>query len=287
MNDTDRKEESWVRKLPKVIFALAVLIFIIIIFSNHNQFIKWKKNQAELSGKVQQTSEELALLREANGSLQQVTNKVETLRQQAAETTAALEKLNEEKNNTETALLTLRQKREELDEQIAVGKNKVAELTKEADNFKNTNQRLRDDIVNKKNVLESIAFLQRQKSLLEQSIQELNTSNDFAAKAVLEQQARLEALQARIKEGEASIQTQSEQRMALSSELSELTETVKELSSQKEKLAMLDDHRKRLEYLEYLQLQKETLEISINSLLEKGRKLEEEGTKLQQGTPAK
>ena len=73
MNDTDRKEESWVRKLPKVIFALAVLIFIIIIFSNHNQFIKWKKNQAELSGKVQQTSEELALLREANGSLQQVT----------------------------------------------------------------------------------------------------------------------------------------------------------------------------------------------------------------------
>jgi chromosome segregation ATPase len=211
---------------------------------------------------------------------------VETLRQQAAETTAALEKLKEEKINTETALSTLRQIREGLDEQIAAGKNKVKELTKESDDLKNTNQRLRDDIVNKKNVLESIAFLQRQKSSLEQSIRELKTSNDLASKAVLEQQARLEALQDKIKEGQAAIQTQSEQREALSSELSELSEAVKDMSSQKEKMAMLDDHRKRLEYLEYLQLQKEALETSIYNLLEKGRKLEE-NTKLQQGTPAK
>jgi len=283
MSDTDGKEESWIQKLPKVIFALAALIFIIIIFSNHNQYIKWKKNQAELSGEVQQTSDELARLRDANGSLQDVTKKVETLRRQAAEITAALEKLDEEKIHTEAALSTLRQIREGLNEQIAAGKNKVAKLTKEAEYLKNTNQSLRDDIVNKKKVLESIVFLQRQKSSLEQNIQELKTSSDFAANAVLEQQARLEALDARIKEGQVALQTQREQHMTLSSELSELTEAVEELSSKKEKLAILDDHRKRLEYLEYLQLQKEALEKSINSLLEKGRKLEEEGTRLQQG----
>jgi chromosome segregation ATPase len=167
--------------------------------------------------------------------------------------------------------------------QIATGKNKVEELTKEADNLKNNNQRLRNDIVNKKNVLESMVFLQRQKSSLEQSIKELKISNELAANSVLELEARLEALNTRIKEEQAALQTHREQRKTLSIELSELTEAVKELSSKKEKLAILDDHRKRLEYLESLQLQKEALEKSINNLLEKGRKLEEEGTKLQEG----
>ena len=286
MSDTDRKEESWVGKLPKVIIALAVLIFIITIFNDHNQYVKWKKNRSELTEKVQHTGEELALLRKANGSLQEVREKVETLRQQAAETTSALEKLNEEKSKTETALTVLRKKHKDLDEQVAVAKNKVTELTKEADTLKATNQRLRDDVVNKKNVLESIAFLQRQKPSLEQSIQELKTRNDLAAKAVLEQQARLEALQDRIKEEKAVIQKQSQQREALSSELSGLTEAVKKLSSQKENMELLDDQRKKQEYLESLRLQKEALEISINNLLEKGKKLEDESTKLQKGTPA-
>jgi hypothetical protein len=61
-----------------------------------------------------------------------------------------------------------------------------------------------------------------------------------------------------------------------------LKETVKELSEQKEKLVMLEDQQKRLEYLEYLQLQKESMETSINNLLEKGRMLEEKNLKLQQ-----
>ena len=286
MSDTDRKEESWIRKLPKVVFALAVLIVIITIFSNHYQYIKWKKNQSELTGNLQQTGKELALLREANGSLQEVTEKVEALRQQAAEAAAVLEKLNEERGNIESALTTLRQELKVLDEQVAAGKNKMAELTEEAGSLEAANQRLRDDIVNKKNVLDSMAFLQRQKPELEKSIEELKTRNDLVAKEVLEKQAALEALQAGIKEGEAAIQTQSEQRKSLSNELSALTDTVQELSSQKEKLAMLDDQRKKLEYLEYLRLQKEALEISINSLLERGRKLEEEGAKPPQGAPA-
>jgi chromosome segregation ATPase len=284
MSDTDRKEESWIRKLPKVIFALAMLIFIIIIFNNHNQYIKWKKSQSALTGKIQHASEELKLLREANGSLQEVTKKAENLRQQAAEITAVLEKLNEEKINSETAVAVLHDKLKQLDDQVVAGQNRVTELTKEVDTLKDTNKRLRDDIVNRKNVLDSIAFLQRQKPALEQSIHELKTRKNLAVEEVLEQQVRLEALQASLKEGEVAIQTQSEQREALSSELSELTEAVKELSSQKEKIAMLDDHQKKLEYLEYLRLQKESLEISINSLLERGKILEE-GAKPQQVAP--
>jgi hypothetical protein len=66
-----------------------------------------------------------------------------------------------------------------------------------------------------------------------------------------------------------------------------LKETVKELSEQKEKLVMLEDQQKRLEYLEYLQLQKESMETSINNLLEKGRMLEEKNLKLQQSAPAR
>ena len=72
----------------------------------------------------------------------------------------------------------------------------------------------------------------------------------------------------------------------MSSELSGLTEAVKKLSSQKENMELLDDQRKKQEYLESLRLQKEALEISINNLLEKGKKLEDESTKLQKGTPA-
>jgi hypothetical protein len=50
---------------------------------------------------------------------------------------------------------------------------------------------------------------------------------------------------------------------------------------------MLEDQQKRLEYLEYLQLQKESMETSINNLLEKGRMLEEKNLKLQQSAPAR
>ena len=48
---------------------------------------------------------------------------------------------------------------------------------------------------------------------------------------------------------------------------------------------MLGDHQKKLEYLEYLQQQKESLEISINSLLEVGKVLEDKNLKLQQSEP--
>ena len=115
----------------------------------------------------------------------------------------------------------------------------------------------------------------------------MKTRNDLVAKEVLEQQDKLETLQKKTKEGEVSIQAQNERHTALSNELSELKKTVKELSEQKEKLAMLEDQKKRLEYLEYLQLQKESMEISINNLLEKGRMLEEKNLKLQQSAPAR
>lgn len=294
MDDQDKKDDSWVSKLPKIIVALLVLIFVIVVFSNHNQYKKWKAEQSELTGKVKQTGEKLDHLQEASGSLQDVTKKVETLKQQAASMTVALEKLIEEKNSTDSALSRLRQEfsqanqqLKDLNEQGSAGKNKVAELTKESDILQRINQRFRGDIANKKSVLDSIEFLQRQRPMFEQNIQDLKTRYDLAAKAGLERQSRLEDLQNKIKEGAAAMHAQNERRTALSNELSELTEAIKKLSSQKENLAMLDDHQKKLEYLENLQQQKESMEISINSLLELGKMLEEKNLKLQQSEPAR
>ena len=287
MTETDRKEESWIRKLPVFIVVLTVLIFIIIVIRDHNQYIKWEEDQTELTGKFKQTSEELVLLREAQGSLQEISEKVETLEQQAADLTTTLEKLVKEKNNTDSALSKQRQEMKNLNGQILTSKNQVAELTKERETINNTNQQLRDDILNKKNVLDSIEFLQRQKLTLEQNIQDLKKRHDLAEKEELVQQARIEDLQEKIKEGEAAIQAQNEQHAAMSSELSELTETLKKKSSQKEGLEIWDDHQRKLEYLEYLQQQKETLEITINNLLEMGQKLEEKNSRLQQNAPAR
>lgn len=286
MIEKDGKEDSWIRKLPTIIVVLAVLTFIIIVFRDHSQFIKWEENQTELTGKFKQTSEELALLREAHGSLQDITKKVETLEQQATDLTTALEKLVDEKKNTASTLSTLRQELKDLNGQVLTSKNEIAELMKESETINNTNQQLRDDILNKKNVLDSIEFLQRQKPVLEQNIQDLSKRNDLAGKEELELQAKLETLQNKIKEGEAAIQVQNGQRTTLEGELAKLTESVTKLSSQKEKLEIWDDHQKQLEYLEYLQQQKESLEISINNLLEKGKMLEEENSNLQQGEPA-
>ena len=123
--------------------------------------------------------------------------------------------------------------------------------------------------------------------MLEQNIEDLKTRNDLATKIWLEKQAKLEALQIKIKEGEVAIQAQNKSHTTLSNELSELTETVKKLSSQKENLAMLDDHQKKLEYLEYLQQQKDSLEISINSLLEVGKMMEAKNLKIQQSGPTR
>lgn len=282
MNDSDKKEDSWIRKLPTIIVILAVLTFIIVAFSNHNQFKNWKSEKSELTEKVKQTGTQLDLLRAENGSLQDVTKKVEIMEQQAAEMTAAHEKLIEEKNITESALSKLRQELRDLNGQVSATKTEVAELTKESETLNSANQRLRSEILNKKGVLDSIEFLQRQKPVLEQNIQDLKTRNDLAAKANIEQQAKHVTLQKKIKEGEVSIQAQNERHTALSNELSELKETVKELSEQKENLVMLEDQQKRLEYLEYLQLQKESMETSINNLLEKGRMLEEKNLKLRQ-----
>ena len=287
MNDSDKKEDSWIRKLPTIIVILAVLTFIIVAFSNHSQFKNWKSEKSELTEKVKQTGTQLDLLRAENGSLQDVTKKVEIMEQQAAEMTAAHEKLIEEKNITESALSKLRQELRDLNGQVSATKTEVAELTKESETLNSANQRLRSEILNKKGVLDSIEFLQRQKPILEQSIQDLKTRNDLVAKEVLEQQDKLETLQKKTKEGEVSIQAQNERHTALSNELSELKKTVKELSEQKEKLVMLEDQQKRLEYLEYLQLQKESMETSINNLLEKGRMLEEKNLKLQQSAPAR
>jgi len=287
MNDSNKKEDSWIRKLPTIIVILAVLIFMIVAFSNHNQFKNWKSEKSELTEKVKQTGTQLDLLRAENGSLQDVTKKVEIMEQQAAEMTAAHEKLIEEKNITDSALSKLRQELRDLNGQVSATKTDVAKLTKESETLNSANQRLRSEILNKKGVLDSIEFLQRQKPVLEQNIQDLKTRNDLAAKANIEQQAKHVTLQKKIKEGEVSIQAQNEGLTALSNELSELKETVKELSEQKEKLVMLEDQQKRLEYLEYLQLQKESMETSINNLLEKGRMLEEKNLKLQQSAPAR
>lgn len=287
MNDTDKKEDSWINKLPKIIAFLVVLIFIIIVIRDHTQYKKWKEDQSNLTGKVKQTSEELALLREANGSLQDITKKVGTLEQRAVDMTAAQEKLIEEKNKTEITLSKLRQDLKDLNGQVSNNRKEVTELMKKSKTLNNTNQELRDDILNKKNVLHSIGFLQRQIPVLEQNIQDLKTRQDSAAKAGLEQQAKLEALQDEIKEGEAAIQVQNERRAALTGELTELTETVKKLSTQKDKLENWDDYQKKLEYFEYLKQQKDTLETSINNLLEKGKKMEESNLNLQQKAPAR
>lgn len=287
MNNTDKKEDSWIHKLPKIIAFLVVLIFIIIVIRDHTQYKKWKEDQSNLTGKVKQTSEELALLREANGSLQDITKKVETLEQRAVDMTAAQEKLIEEKNKTEITLSKLRQDLKDLNGQVSNNRKEVTELMKKSKTLNNTNQELRDDILNKKNVLHSIGFLQRQIPVLEQNIQDLKTRQDSAAKAGLEQQAKLEAFQNEIKEGEAAIQVQNERRAALTGELTELTETVKKLSTQKDKLENWDDYQKKLEYFEYLEQQKDTLETSINNLLEKGKKMEESNLNLQQKAPAR
>ena len=286
-NNSDKKEDSWIRKLPTIIVVLAVLIFILVAFSNHNQFKNWKSEKSELTEKVKQTGTQLDLLRAENGSLQDVTKKVEIMEQQAAEMTAAHEKLIEEKNITESALSKLRQELRDLNGLVSATKTEVAELTKESETLNSANQRLRSEILNKKGVVDSIEFLQRQKPVLEQNIQDLKTRNDLAAKTNIEQQAKHVTLQKKIKEGEVSIQAQNERLTALSNELSELKETIKELSEQKENLVMLEDQQKRLEYLEYLQLQKESMETSINNLLEKGRMLEEKNLKLQQSAPAR
>ena len=287
MNNTDKKEDSWIHKLPKFIAFLVVLIFIIIVIRDHTQYKKWKEDQSNLTGKVKQTSEELALLRETNGSLQDITKKVGTLEQRAVDMTAAQEKLIEEKNKTEITLSKLRQDLKDLNGQVSNNRKEVTELMKKSKTLNNTNQELRDDILNKKNVLHSIGFLQRQIPVLEQNIQDLKTRQDSAAKAGLEQQAKLEALQNDIKEGEAAIQVQNERRAALTGELTELTETVKKLSTQKDKLENWDDYQKKLEYFEYLEQQKTTLETSINNLLEKGKKMEESNLNLQQKAPAR
>jgi len=287
MNNTDKKEDSWIQKLPKIIAFLVVLIFIIIVIRDHTQYKKWKEDQSNLTGKVKQTSEELALLREANGSLQDITKKVGTLEQRAVDMTAAQEKLIEEKNKTEITLSKLRQDLKDLNGQVSNNRKEVTELMKKSKTLNNTNQELRDDILNKKNVLHSIGFLQRQIPVLEQNIQDLKTHQDSAAKAGLEQQAKLEALQNEIKEEEAAIQVQNERRAALTVDLTELTKTVKKLSTQKDKLENWDDYQKKLEYFEYLKQQKDTLETSINNLLEKGKKMEESNLNLQQKAPAR
>ena len=286
MNDSDTKEDSWIRKLPTIIVILALLTFMIVAFTNHYQYNNWKSEKSAFTEKVKQTGTQLDLLRAENGSLQDVTKKVEILEQQAAEMTAAHEKLIEEKNSTESTLAKLRLELRDLNEQVSATKTEVAELTKESGTLNSSNQGLRSEILNKKGVLDSIEFLQRQKPILEQSNQDLKTRNDLVAKANIEQQAELETLQKKIKEGEVSIQTQNERLTALSNELSELQETVKELSEQNENLVMLEDQQKRLEYLEYLQLQKESMETSINTLLDKAKMLEEK-LKLQQTEPAR
>lgn len=284
MSDKERKDDSWIGKIPKIIAVLVVLIFIIIVFSEHNKYKKWKAEESELTGRIKQTSEELELLKEANGSLQEVTEKVEYLEQHAADMTATLDKLNAEKNNTDTVIAKLQQELKHFSGQVAASRNEVEKLTKEAESLRRTNQQLRADIVSKRNIIDSISFLQRQKALHEQNIQDLKTRYDQLTKEELEQQDRLSSLQHKIKEGEAAIQVQNERLAALNNELSELTETIKEMSNQKEKLTILDDHQKRLEYLEYLQLQKESLETSIKNLLEQGKMLEEQNLKLQQGS---
>ena len=284
MSDKETKDDSWIGKIPKIIAVLLVLIFIIIVFSEHNKYKKWKAEESELTGRIKQTSEELELLKEANGSLQEVTEKVEYLEQHAADMTATLDKLNAEKNNTDTVLAKLQQELKHFSGQVAASRNEVEKLTKEAESLRRTNQQLRADIVSKRNTIDSISFLQRQKALHEQNIQDLKTRYDQLTKEELEQQDRLSSLQHKIKEGEAAIQVQNERLAALNNELSELTETIKEMSNQKEKLTILDDHQKRLEYLEYLQLQKESLETSIKNLLEQGKMLEEQNLKLQQGS---
>ena len=285
MKDTDKKEDSWIRKLPTIIGFLVVLIFIIIVIRDHSQYKKWKEDQSNLTGKFKQTSEELALLREANGFLQDVTKKVRTLEQRATELTAAQEKLLAEKNKTEITLSKLRQDLKNLNGQILNNRQEVADLMKKSETLNSTNQELRNDILNKKNVLHSVGFLQRQIPVLEKNIKDLKTLQDSAEKAGLEQQTKLEALQNAIKEGEATLQVQNERRAALTVELSELTKTVTELSSQKDKLENWDDYQKKLEYFEYLEQQKNTLETSINNLLEKAQKIEESNSKHQQNTP--
>ena len=155
MNNTDKKDDSWIQKLPKIIAFLVVLIFIIIVIRDHTQYKKWKEDQSNLTGKVKQTSEELALLREANGSLQDITKKVGTLEQRAVDMTAAQEKLIEEKNKTEITLSKLRQDLKDLNGQVSNNRKEVAELMKKSVTLNNINQKLRDDILNKKNVLVS------------------------------------------------------------------------------------------------------------------------------------
>jgi hypothetical protein len=73
MNDQGKKEDSWVRKLPIIIVALSVLTFLIVVFTDHNQYKKWKAEQSDLTGKVKQTGAELDQLKEASGALQDVT----------------------------------------------------------------------------------------------------------------------------------------------------------------------------------------------------------------------
>jgi chromosome segregation ATPase len=286
MKDTENKEDSWIRKLPTIIAFLVVLIFIIIVIRDHSQYKKWKEGQSNLTEKVKQTSEELALLREANGFLQDITKKVETLEKQATDMTAAQEKLLLEKNKTEIILLKLRQDLKNLNGQVIKNREEVAELMKKRETLNSTNQELRDDILNKKNVLHSIEFLQRQVPVLEQNIKDLKKLQDSAAKEGLEQKTKLETLQNAVKEGEATIQIQNERRAALTVELSELTETVAKLSSQKDKLENWDDYQKKLEYFEYLEQQKDTLEASINNLLKQAQKMEESNSKHQKNTPA-
>jgi len=287
MNDTDKKEDSWIHKLPTIIAVLAVLIFIIIVIRDHSQYIKWKEDQSNLTGKVKQTGEELALLREANGSLQDITKKVATLEQRAADITAAQEKLLEEKDKVEITISKLLQDLRDLNRQLATSRKEVAELMKKGESLNKTNQELRDDILNKKNVLHSIGFLQRQIPVLEQNIKDLKMRHDSAAKEWLEQQAKLEALQNKIKEEEVVMHVQNERRASLNSELSKLTETVDKLSSQKDKLENWDDYQKQLEYFEYLKQQKDSLEISINNLLERGQKMEESSLNPQEKAPAR
>jgi hypothetical protein len=56
MNDQGKKEDSWVRKLPTIIVALSVLIFGIVVFTNHNQYKKWKAEQSEKGGNPEAAS---------------------------------------------------------------------------------------------------------------------------------------------------------------------------------------------------------------------------------------
>ncbi len=306
MNEPDKKEDSWVRKLVPIIITLAVLIFITAALINHKQYKNWKAEQSELSGKVKQTGTELDQLKEASGTLQDVKKNAETLKQSVTSMTVELEKKTKEKNSTNSALLRLRQELSQekqqlknLNELVTASKNKVAELTKDIEKTNQkvnaaksqremllkTVQRLEGEIVNKKSVLDSIEFLQRQKSLLEQKIHDLKTSNDHTAKAVLGQQAKFDALQNKIKNGAATLQTQQEHHTTLNKELVELTKSIKKLSSQKETIVMLGDQQKKLEYLEKLQQQKESMEIAISNLLQRGKMLEAKNLKLQQNRP--